>query len=177
MNAYKFNESSYWVYQKEGSMELDSQRVVMAVDNNFVGEYPSACSGGAYVHEFRMKVHSTFNQSNFDYFIIGSNLYKDLSAAGNHKGRIILNSNSDFTENTGTEYVENIATLSINGNHFSDVKKIRLKVLPDNAAYPNISTNEMYFYLVSSIGLIKWEIIEGTTIVETWNLVSWNVIL
>lgn len=177
MNSFKFKESSYWVYQNDVTLELDSQRVIFGSDNDFTGEYPSKCSGGTFVYEYRMTVHSFLNNQDYDYFIIGSTLHKDTNSTGNHHGRIIYSGTNIYSTEYGIEYIENIPLLNLNGNDFNNVKKIWVKVLPTNSYYPNLSIQDMYFYFSDSVGLIKWEVSDGSIVTESWSLKSWDVIL
>lgn len=177
MNAIKFKESSYWVYQNDVTLALDSQRVIFGSGNNFTGEYPSKCSGGTNVNEYRMTVHSFLNNQNYDYFIIGSGLNIDTTSSGNHYGRLIYSGANSYSANSGTDYIENIPLLTLNGHDFQNVKKIWVKVLPANSYYPNLSLHDMYYYFSDSVGLIKWELIDGSTIIESWSIKSWDVIL
>ena len=177
MNSIKFKESSYWVYQNDVTLELDSQRVIFSSNNDFTGEYPSKCSGGTYVYEYRMTVHSFLNNQNYDYFIIGSGLNKDTNSSGNHYGRFIYSGTNIYSADSGTEYIENIPLLNLNGNNFNNVKKIWIKVLPANSYYPNLSIHDMYYYFSDSVGLIKWEVSDGSTIIESWSIKSWDIIL
>jgi hypothetical protein len=177
MYSSKFKESSYWVYKNDVTLELDSQRVIYSSNNDFTGEYPSKCSGGTFVYEHRMTVHSFLNNKDFDYFIIGSGLYKDTNSMGNHLGRFIYSGTNIYSNESGAEYMENIPFLNLNGSDFTNVKKIWVKVLPTNSYYPNLSTHEMYFYFSDSVGLIKWEVSDGTSVIESWSLKSWDVIL
>jgi hypothetical protein len=177
MNSIKFKESSYWVYQNDVTLELDSQRVIFSSNNDFTGEYPSKCSGGTYVYEYRMTVHSFLNNQNYDYFIIGSGLNKDTNSSGNHYGRFIYSGTNIYSADSGTEYIENIPLLNLNGNDFNNVKKIWVKVLPANSYYPNLSIHDMYYYFSDSVGLIKWEVSDGSTIIESWSIKSWDIIL
>ena len=177
MNSIKFKESSYWVYQNDVTLELDSQRVIFGSNNDFTGEYPSKCSGGTFVYEYRMTVHSFLNNQDYDYFIIGSGVYKDTNSTGNHHGRFIYSGTNIYSADSGTEYIENIPLLNLNGNDFNNVKKIWGKVLPTNSYYPNLSLHDMYFYISDSVGLIKWEVSDGSTIIESWSIKSWDIIL
>lgn len=177
MNPYKFKESSYWVYQNDVTLELDSQRVILGSNNDFTGEYPSKCSGGTFVCEYRMTIHSFLNDQNYDYFIWGSGLYKDTNSTGNHYGRFIYSGTNNYSAESGVEYIENIPLLNLNGNDFNNGRKIWVKVLPANSYYPNLSTQDMYFYFSDSVGLIKWEVSDGSTIIESWSIKSWDVIL
>ena len=177
MNSIKFKESSYWVYQNDVTLELDSQRVIFSSNNDFTGEYPSKCSGGTYVYEYRMTVHSFLNNQNYDYFIIGYGLNKDTNSSGNHYGRFIYSGTNIYSADSGTEYIENIPLLNLNGNDFNNVKKIWVKVLPANSYYPNLSIHDMYYYFSDSVGLIKWEVSDGSTIIESWSIKSWDIIL
>jgi hypothetical protein len=177
MNSLKFKESTYWVYQNDVTLELDSQRVIFGSNNDFTGEYPSKCSGGTFVYENRMTVHSFLNNQDDDYFIIGSGLYKDTNSTGNHHGRFIYSGTNIYSPDSGTEFIENIPLFNLNGNDFNNVKKIWVKILPTNSYYPNLSIHDMYFYFSDSVGLIKWEVIDGSTIIESWSIKSWDVIL
>jgi hypothetical protein len=176
MHPYNFKESSYWVYKNDATLELDSQRVIYTSNNDFTGEYPSKCSGGTFVYEYRMTVHSFLNNSDYDYFIIGSGLYKDTNSSVNHYGRFIYSGTNIYSADSGTEYIENIPLLNLNGNDFNNVKKIWVKVLATNSYYPNLSAYDMYFYFSDSVGLIKWEVSDGSSIIESWSLKSWDVI-
>ncbi len=177
MNTFKFKESSYWVYQNDVTLELDSQRVIFGSDNDFTGEFPSKCSGGTYVNEYRMTVHSFLNNQDCDYFIIGSELNKDTNSSGNHFGRFIYSGTNIYSVDSGIECIENIPLLNLNGNDFNNVKKIWVKVLPANSYFPNLSIHDMFYYFSDSVGLIKWEVIDGSSIIESWSLKSWDVIL
>jgi hypothetical protein len=175
--SFKFKESTYWVYQNDVTLEVDSQRVIFSSNNDFTGDYPSKCSGGTFVNEYRMTVHSFLNNQDYDYFIIGTGLYKDTNSTGNHKGRFIYSGINIYSADSGAENIENIPLLNLNGNEFSNVKKIWIKVLPSPSYYPNLSLHDMYFYFSDSIGLIKWEVRDGSTVIESWSLKSWYVIL
>jgi hypothetical protein len=177
MNTFKFKESSYWVYQNDVTLELDSQRVIFGSDNDFTGEFPSKCSGGTYVNEYRMTVHSFLNNQDCDYFIIGSELNKDTNSSGNHFGRFIYSGTNIYSVDSGIECIENIPLLNLNGNDFNNVKKIWVKVLPANSYFPNLSIHDMFYYFSDSVGLIKWEVIDGSSIIESWSLKSWDLIL
>ena len=177
MNSIEFKESSYWVYQNDVTLEVDSQRVIFGSNNDFTGEYPSKCSGGTSVNEYRMTVHSFLNNQDDDYFIIGSGLTKDTNSSGNHYGRIIYSGTNSYSEDSGTKCIENIPLLTLNGNDFHNVKKIWIKVLPANSFSPNLSLHDMYYYFSDSVGLIKWEVSDGSTIIESWSIKSWDVIL
>lgn len=177
MNSIKFKESSYWVYQNDVTLELDSQRVIFGSNNDFTGEYPSKCSGGSYVNEYRMIVHSFLNNQDYDYLIIGSGLNKDTNSSGNHYGRFIYSGTNIYSADSGTECIENIPLLNLNGNDFNNVKKIWVKVLPANSYSPNLSIHDMYYYFSDSVGLIKWEVSDGSNIIESWNIKSWDIIL
>jgi hypothetical protein len=177
LNSYKFKESSYWVYKNDVTLELDSHRIIHSANTDFTGIYPSSCSGGTFVYEYRMTVHSFLKNSDYDYFISGSGIYKDTNATGNHHGRYIFSGTNTYSEESGAENIENIPILNLNGNDFTNVKKIWIKVLAPNSFYPNLSTYDMYFYYSDSVGLIKWEIIDGPSILESWSLKSWDVIL
>jgi hypothetical protein len=177
MNTFKFKESSYWVYQNDVTLELDSQRVIFGSYNDFTGEFPNKCSGGTSVHEYRMTVHSFLNNQDDDYFIIGSGLTKDTNSTGNHYGRFIYSGTNIYSADSGSECIENIPLLNLNGNDFYNVKKIWVKVLPANSYSPNLSIHDMYYYFSDSVGLIKWELSDGSSIIESWSLKSWDVIL
>jgi hypothetical protein len=176
LDSYKFKESSYWVYKNDATSELDSHRVIYSSNNDFTGEYPSKCSGGTFVYEYRMTVHSFLNNSDYDYFMIGSGLYKDTNSKGNHHGRFIFSGTNFYSPDSGAENIENIPLINLNGNDFHNVKKIWIKVLASNSYYPNLSYNDLYFYFSDSVGLIKWEVSEGSFIVESWSIKSWDVI-
>jgi hypothetical protein len=173
MNTFKFKESSYWVYQNDVTLELDSLRVIFGSDS----EFPSKCSGGTYVNEYRMTVHSFLNNQDCDYFIIGSELNKDTNSSGNHFGRFIYSGTNIYSVDSGIECIENIPLLNLNGNDFNNVKKIWVKVLPANSYFPNLSIHDMFYYFSDSVGLIKWEVIDGSSIIESWSLKSWDLIL
>jgi hypothetical protein len=104
-------------------------------------------------------------------------LYKDTNSTGNHHGRFIYSGTNIYSPDSGTEFIENIPLFNLNGNDFNNVKKIWVKILPTNSYYPNLSIHDMYFYFSDSVGLIKWEVIDGSTIIESWSIKSWDVIL
>jgi hypothetical protein len=123
-----------------------------------------------------MTVHSFLNNSDFDYLIIGSGLYKDTNSTGNHIGRFIFTGKNIYSAESGAEIIENIPVMNLNGKDFNNVKKIWIKVLDTNSYSSNLSTYDLYFYFSDSLGLIKRELSDGSSIIESWSLKSWDII-
>ncbi len=180
LESYQFMQGSYWVYKNEVTSQIDSQYVMFAGHNDFTGEYPSACSGGQFVYEYQISVKSSLTNKRVDYDIIGATIYKDTSGNGSHGGKYIFNNLNTSYPETGYEQIEIIPSMSFNGNAIQNVKKIRLKHLNPTASIPypyNLSAYDLYYYFADSIGLVKWEVVDGSTVLESWSIQSWEVIL
>jgi hypothetical protein len=182
LDSYLFKTGSYWVYENDVTNQIDSQWVANAGNTDFTGEYPSKCSSGTFVHEYRIHVQRSLNGQKMDFSIIGGTLYQDTSTSiyQRHAGKYIFNNlNSSYPE-SGYEQLEIIPSMTLNGNTIQNVKKIRLKHLDPTPSIPyqyNLSDHDLYYYFADSIGLVKWEVVDGSTILESWSIKSWQVIL
>ena len=178
--SYQFKENSYWVYKNDVTSQLDSQRVDFAYAHDwFTGGGSSTCSGATTFHEYRMGVRSFLTNQLVHYYMIGSNLFKDPLATGNMTGKYIFNNLDNFPAGSELEQ-EIIPSVTLNGNDFQHVKKIRIKHLEATASNPhptNLSDHDLYYYFKDSIGIIKWEVVDGSTILESWSVQSWEVFL
>ncbi|MGV3613286.1 MAG: hypothetical protein ACO1N0_20175 [Fluviicola sp.] len=180
LQSYKFKQGSYWIYQNDVTAQIDSQYVMFAYNNDFSGEYPSKCSGGTFVHEYQISVMSSFTNKRFDYDIIGATLYKDTIATGNHGGKYIFNNLNSSYPQSGYEQIEIIPSMNLNGNTLQNIKKIYLPHLSPTSALPspyNLSDHDLYLYFKESVGLVKWEVVDGSTVLESWSIQSWEVFL
>jgi hypothetical protein len=63
-----------------------------------------------------------------------------------------------------------IDTLIVEGNPYLNV--VKMKVNEDNYIQGNF-----YFYYADSIGIVRKEILVNDTVVNTWNLLRYNVVL
>jgi hypothetical protein len=182
INSYQFKGSSYWVYQNDATNQIDSQWVAYAGNTDSLGEYPSKCSGGTFVHEYHIRVQRSLTGQHFDYSIIGATLYQDTTSSPyqNHAGKYIFNSMNTSHPESGYEQLEIIPSLTLNGNTIQNVKKIRIKHLDPTSSVPypyNLSYHDLHYYFADSIGLVKWEVIDGSTVLESWSIKSWEVVL
>lgn len=177
---YQFKENSYWVYQNDSTAQIDSQRVDFAYTHDwFTGGGSSTCSGATTFYEYRMGVRSFLTNEFVHYYMIGGNLFKDPLATGNMTGKNIFNNLDNFPPESGLEQ-EIIPAITLNGNSFQNVKKIRIKHLeasPSNPNPTNLSDHDLYYYFKDSVGIIKWEVVDGSTLLESWSIKSWEVTL
>ncbi|MNK01798.1 hypothetical protein D3C87_196060 [compost metagenome] len=177
---YQFKKDSYWTYQNDATAQLDSQRVEFAYMHDwFTGGGSSTCSGATTFHEYRMGVRSFLTNQFVHYYMIGGNLFKDPQATGNMVGKNIFNNMNSFPPESGLEQ-EIIPTLTLNGNTFHNVKKIRVKHLEPTSSNPyptNLSEHDLHFYFKDSVGIVKWEVVDGSTVLESWGVKSWQVFL
>lgn len=181
LSSYRFKENSYWVYKNDATNQLDSQRVESAFVNNWIsGGGSSTCSGATSFHEYRMRIKSFLTNESFDYYIIAMYLYKDYTFQGRFAGKYIFNNLNSFPPESGLEQLEIIPSLVLNGNTIQNVKKIRIKHIDPTASSPNpnnLSSHDLHYYFADSIGLVKWEAVDGSTVLESWSLQSWEVFL
>lgn len=174
LNAYNFKEGSYWVYKNPVTLEIDSQRVISALDNSYWSDSATECSGGSYLHEQRIGIKSFLSNSHYDLLLYGAGIYMDTSAAGSHKGRLIFAGNGNYSNPEAIELVETIPSLTINGNVFNNVRKVVVHNLA-NSIY-NLADHDLFFYFADSVGIIKTEKDDGNGNLETWEIQSWQVL-
>jgi hypothetical protein len=157
---YQFKEGTYWVYQNDITAEIDSQRVVSAIDTRIGSGGGSSC-GSTYAQLYKIRVRSFFTNNYFNYLIISSNFIRNPGNSDYPDGPTIL-SGKDIKEPA------DIASMTINGHAFSNVRKVFVEEL-DGESYN--------FYFVDSIGIVKWEMVDGSTVLESWSIQSWDAVL
>lgn len=175
--SYRFKENSYWVYQNDATNQLDSQRVESA----FIYDWSSGggsqtCSGSTSFHEYKMRIKSYLTNELFDYYLIGAYFYKDYTLQGRFAGKYVFNNLNSFPPESGLEQLETIPSMNINGNTIQNVKKIWIKRLNPPSQY-ELSDHDLYFYFADSVGLVKWEEVDNSTVLESWSIKSWEVAL
>ncbi|MDF3027024.1 MAG: hypothetical protein K0S23_1331 [Fluviicola sp.] len=164
-DSYLFKENSYWVYRNDSTTEIDSQRVVSTI-NTQIGSGGGSSCGSAYAEKYQMQIECSFNNQHFNYNIIGSSLYKQTFVPGNYEAYIFSNAES-FTSGNGVQLLETIPSMNLNGNSIQHIKKVRV----DLPAY------DIIYYFANGVGVIKWEVLQGTSILESWSIKSWEVVL
>ena len=152
---YQFKEGTYWVYQNDATAQIDSQRVVSAIDTKIGSGGGSSC-GSTYAQLYTMDVHRSLTDDYFEYFIITSCFMKNTDHSALPNGTCILSS-SDIQQAAA------ISSMTINGHTFSNVRKV--------------SVGQFYYYFVDSVGLVKWEKLYGSSIIESWGIQAWEVFL
>ncbi len=177
LDAYRFKENTYWVYQNDLSGQLDSQRVVSTL-NGQIGSGGSSSCGSTYAERYQISVKSFLNNHTFSYVLLGSGFYKDtLATPYNNMGKYIFSNTNSFSAESEIQLIETIPSITINGNTLTNVKKILVKpVYTDSHAY-NLSNHDMHFYFANAVGIVKWEVMSGSTILDSWSIRSWQVIL
>ena len=161
-NPYLFKEGTYWVYENDATAEIDSQRVVSAGDSRIGSGGGSSC-GSYYAHLYKMNVRRYFTNSSFNYLIISSNLIRNPNTSDYPDGTAILTT-------TDIKEPADISSITINGHTFSNVRKVFVDQF-------NYEDGNFYFYFVDFIGLVKWEKVDGATVLESWSIQSWDVVL
>lgn len=176
LDSYKFKENTYWVYRNDATAQLDSQQVVSTEHGYFSTGGGSSCSYGS-VEQYQMQVKSSFTNILFHYTLVGINLYKDKNGTSvGTWGRLIFSREISSSQNSELEFMETIPSLTINGNTFQNVKKVWVKHLTGTYV-DNLSDHELYYYFDEAAGLVKWEVVDGSTVLESWSIQSWEVFL
>ncbi len=152
---YQFKEGTYWVYQNDATAEIDSQRVVSAWDTEIGSGGGSSC-GSSYAQLYSMEIHSSLTNDYFKYLILTSSFIRNLDNSNNPNGTCILSSND-------IQQPATISSMTINGHTFSNVRKIPV--------------GQFYYYFVDSVGLVKWEKVYGSNVIESWGIQAWEVFL
>ncbi|MNK01799.1 hypothetical protein D3C87_196070 [compost metagenome] len=165
LNSYQFKEGSYWVYQNDGSAQLDSQRVVSTIRSKIGSGGSSSCSSVS-AETYQMSIRCSFNNQFFNYHMLGGYLSKETFVPGKQKAVIFSNTNS-FAPDNGVQLLEIIPSMDLNGNTVTNVKKVRA----------DLPANDIILYFADSVGIVKWEKLSGGTISETWSIQSWEVFL
>lgn len=183
LDSYKFKENTYWVYRNDITAQLDSQRVV-STENGYLDTYggesagggsPGTCSPGYVTEQYKMQVKSFSTNEQFNYLLVGGALYKHSSGTPFYQlGRPILTYWG--YQGSNLEFMETIPSMNINGNDFQNVQKIWVKHLTGTYV-DNLSDHELYYYFDSAVGLVKWEVVDGSTVLESWSIQSWEVVL
>lgn len=150
---YQFKEGTYWVYQNDSTTQIDSQRVVSAIDTKIGSGGGSSC-GSTYAQLYTMDVHRSLTNDSFKYFIMTSCFIKNTDHSAPPEGTCILSS-SDIQQPA------TISSMTINGHTFSNVRKIPV--------------GQFYYYFVDSVGLVKWEKFYGSNVIESWGIQAWEV--
>lgn len=164
-DSYRFKENSYWVYQNDATAQIDSQRVVSASSGQIGSGGGSSC-GSAYAETYQMHIARSFNNQYFDYNMMGVYLSKKTFVPGTYEVYIFSNTNS-FTPYNGIQLLEIIPSISLNGNSIQNVRKVRVESAP----------HDIIYYFANAIGVVKWEVIQGNSILESWSIQSWEVVL
>lgn len=158
-DSYRFKEGTYWVYQNDATAEIDSQRVISTYIGQIVGGGGSMC-GGISADEYEITVSSFLTNTSFAYLIRGGGFSR--TSIYNNSDLIGIFSGNDIKRPA------DIPSMMINGTTFTNVRKVFVEEL-DGESYN--------FYFVDSIGIVKWEVLDGSTVLESWSIKSWDAIL
>ncbi len=155
-DSYRFKEGTYWVYQNDATAEIDSQRVT-AAGLSQIGSGGGSMCGSISADNYGISVSSFLTNTSFGYVIRGGGF----SRTSNVDLTTILVSND-------IKQPADFSSMTINGTTFSNVRKVYVEEL----------NGESYnFYFVDSIGIVKWEVLNGSTVLESWSIQSWDVVL
>lgn len=159
-DSYLFKEGTYWVYQNDATAEIDSQRVTFAGLGQ-IGSGGGSMCGSISADNYAISVQSFLTNTFLGYQIRGGGFSRNSNASNSSDLTTILYS-GDIKQPAA------IPSMTINGTTFSNVRKVFVDEL-DGESYN--------FYFVDSIGIVKWEVLNGSTVLESWSIQSWDVIL
>lgn len=158
LHSFIFKENSFWVYRRFTDSSIDS---VVVRDTELQWLYLSG--GGPILQELTMTYYST----KFDYYTeyVAYNIITEGKMSGGIKFIGGMNVGDSLLNARLTEIHD---TLIINGDSYSNV--IEMHVGKDE--YIN---KDMNLYYVDSIGVVRKEIKDSSSVVETWDLIRYNV--
>jgi hypothetical protein len=163
---FLFDNGSYWIYRDSATNIVDSI-ILTSISRDTLNIPPSV------PHQSSTNSEEFFG---LNYYSILSGSYQEqligyVISKGYYKGGFLLLSSKrprDKSENA--EIVNVFDTLTIAGNLFKEV--VKMKITKDE--YVNANYN---LYYVDSIGVIRKEIINNDSQIQVWNLLRYKTVM
>lgn len=157
-----FASGSYWVYTKQNVGSIDSIALIKVdMDTFTIQRYEEG------VVDEEQYYDNTYSSTEFEIFheqLIGYVISRGFI----YGGYVYLSSHKIGDETLNAKISEIYDTLTVNGIRYSNVVKMELS----QDGYLN---SDMNLYYVDSIGVIRKEIKQNSSITETWDLLRFNV--
>jgi hypothetical protein len=173
---YKFKAGSYWVYQNDSTLALDSI-LVDSVSAGFVITVPSVHGSTDQTESefFKMNIHDFGNSMYYNECLMSKKIIRNFGGDYFHfYGQATYMSNSSLgTSYHGIEIIAKFVTTTVNGNSYNYVDEV--KITAANQYQPEF-TSDTYLYYTNTVGLIKKEFVIGPGNMESWSLIRWHVI-
>lgn len=171
LQHFKFKTGSYWVYEKNSSAMLDTVQVINTY-GGFCWSVPKIHGNTGVRDEYFTIVLKSSQPSGITTYYLYNN-YISFNGWGYScsPGQFVFSLYRGFNYN-GAKVVDTLPSLTINGNFFTDVTKVKITASEQSL---HVFDNDTYLYFTDSIGLIRKET-ETSSGFETWSIKTWNII-
>ncbi len=170
MLSYVFQSGSYWFYENELTLVTDS--VVLDSTVHYITWSPQAGTPGHLIIDsteyYRMNLRHATNDLTFTYYITQSYIYQNTPGYG----QWIFSLPSPYYQDPN---IDTLPVLSVLGNNFYDVIKVKVKTYPTQYHAENYPVNTFLYYS-PNYGLIRKEIADTINGTQIWNLKRWNIV-
>lgn len=169
---FKFKTGSYWVYEKDSSATLDTVQVI-GTDSNFCWSVPRIHGyPGVKSEYFKIGLKSSQPSGITNYYLNHDYIRVNGGVFFCSDGQPVFHLNLEGHNFNGMKVVDSFPSLTINGNIFSYVTKVKITA---SEQFKHVFDTTTYLYFTDSIGLIRKEI-ETSSGLETWSIKTWNII-
>ncbi len=164
LHPFLFTEGSSWIYSNLSNAAADTV-VIIDFESDELSLGPTGPGQGPRGSSefFNISYQSSFSDD-FEEQLIGSIISRGLISGG----YTYLSGFDIGEENGNAVLVDIIDTLTVGNLIFNDVVKMDLSA--DNHLHQDLN-----LYYVDSIGVVKKEVKQNNSIIETWNLVEYDV--
>ena len=165
-----FNIGSYWIYQQDSSILIDSIYVIDLKHTNWARPIDSdgdilhfeslTCNLASSINSLsthHIKVDSELSRINY-------HLYNWDATAQNTEGNLVKIPDQDWST---VMYHDSI---NINGNLYLKVYEI------ENHFYTPYDYKRLNAFVVSGVGLLKWSMLKNDSTIESWSLLRSRVV-
>jgi len=170
---YLFDTASYWVYSSLDNNLIDSINLKhVDLDTSYIG--PSGPGEGSQgeIHFYKLTYESSISGGYKEYLTNKyiSKYYSDQAGFGPY----IFKATQEIGDYSYNVKLNNIhSSMIVNNIIYYNIKEMEISKEFFNNWQDSIP--DMNFYYVDSIGIIKKEIKENNTIIETWNLKDYHI--
>jgi hypothetical protein len=167
LKPFLFSNGSYWIYSSPMTSNLDSV-IVFGITRESFNVSQTRPDSILITKEIYYQI---FYRNYITNEIFKDQVYKNTIARSVKNGGYTFLADSEIgTSYNNAQVSDIIDTLIVEGNPYLNV--VKMKVNEDNYIQGNF-----YFYYADSIGIVRKEILVNDTVVNTWNLLRYNVVL
>lgn len=176
LDKFMFNAGTYWVYEDEQTMELDSL-VVLGWSTGFnTIPCPHGCPSRrtSRYEYFVMWMMSITNGNGWNYYFDGDWFKYNGGGEYGHLGQPIFMYNEPIgNEFNGARIVDQLDSLTILGNTYYEVTKMKITQAEQ---FDIMFSDDLHFYFSEHVGLIRKEKLnQDGSVNKTWNLKRYEI--